>query len=104
MGTQLKSNFQYINMKLLALCVALVIAVVSAEPEADAYYGYGGYGGYGYGGYGYPGYYRGKRSADADAYYGYGYGRGYAYAYGGYGYPYAYAGYRYLGKRSADAE
>merc|ERR1712020_443701 len=86
---QLKSYFQYINMKLLAIFVALVIAVVSAEPEADAWYGYGGYG---YGGY------RGKRSADADAYYGYGgyYGRGYGY--GGYGY----GGYR--GKRSADAE
>ena len=34
---------------LQAIVVALVIAVVSAEPEADAWYGYGGYGGYGYG-------------------------------------------------------
>merc|ERR1712029_446147 len=55
-----------------------------AEPEADAYYGYGlGYRtlGYGYRSYGYPAYgYYGKRSADAepeadaDAYYGYGLG------------------------------
>merc|ERR1712043_18219 len=86
-----KSNLQFDNMKVLALFVALVIAVVSAEPEADAYYGYGGYGGYGYGGYGGYGYggYRGKRSAEP--YYGYG-------GYGGYGY----GGYR--GKRSADAD
>merc|ERR1712112_555138 len=75
----------------LSFLVALVIAVVSAEPEADAYGYYGR--GYGYGGYGYGGY-RGKRSAEP--YYGYGYGRGYGY--GGYGY----GGYR--GKRSADAE
>jgi len=77
-----------------------------AEPEADAYYGYGGYGGYyGHGLYGYgyghqlgwpgvraPGFSstcfgcRGKRSAEAEpgyGYYGYpGYYRGY------YGYPY----------------
>merc|ERR1711972_190884 len=73
-----------------------------AEPEADAYYGYGlGYStlGYGYRSYGYPAYgYYGKRSADAepeaDAYYGYGLGystlgyglRSYGYpAYGAYG-------------------
>jgi len=57
-----------------------------AEPEADAYYGYGGYGGYGttYGlvsgchnAYGAPVPCRGKRSAEAEPYYGgigYGYG------------------------------
>merc|ERR1711917_12907 len=68
-----------------------------AEPESEAFYGYGGYGGYGLGyagygygglGYGYGGYGYGKRSADseADAYYGYG-GLGYGY-----------------GKRSADSD
>merc|ERR1712122_220979 len=93
MGTHSKSNLQFSNMKVLALFVALVIAVASAEPEADAYYGYGGYGGYGYGGYGYGGY-RGKRSAEP--YYGYG-------GYGGYGYG-GYGGYGYGGKRSADAD
>merc|ERR1712098_742280 len=76
-----------------------------AEPEADAYYGYGlGYStlGYGYRSYGYSAYgYYGKRSADAepkadaDAYYGvygYPYAAGYAgYAYGAY--PYAYGAY-----------
>merc|ERR1712121_181401 len=76
-----------------------------ADPEVDAYYGYGGYGlgyGLGYGGYGYGGlgYGYGKRSADseADAYYGYG---GYGLGYGGYGY--GGLGYGY-GKRSADSE
>merc|ERR1712051_1176367 len=64
-----------------------------AEPEADAYYGYGGYGRYGYGGYGYGrgygyggyGHYLGKRSANAEAEPHYGY----------YGYPYAYGYYPY---------
>merc|ERR1739838_722064 len=74
-----------------------------AEPEADAYYGYGGYYGYGRHGYGYghqlqwpsysaPGFSsqcfgcRGKRSAEAEPGYGY---YGYpAYYRGCYGYPY----------------
>merc|ERR1711945_56171 len=72
---------------LLVFLVALVIAIVSAEPEADSDPWYG----YRYGGY------RG--------YYGRPYGYGYGYYGGYYGHPYTYGyGYRYLGKRSADAE
>merc|ERR1712223_339079 len=93
-------------------------AVNGALGFPRAYGGWGGYSGYrGYGGYygGYRGYFRGKRSADAepeakgepeaDAQY-FGYPSTYGY-YGGYyprTYGYGYNGYRYLGKRSADAE
>merc|ERR1711971_839414 len=69
---------------------------VTAHPVAIGYHGLGYHG---------LGYTYGKRSAEAepeaDAYYGY-------YGYGGYrgyyGHPYRYGGYRYYGKRSADAE
>merc|ERR1711936_1090085 len=113
------------NMKVL-LIVALAIAAVMAEPEADAdaavyyggYYGHPGY--YGYGGYrhgyynryGYGNYYGlrhfGKRSAEADAapeadadaavYYGGYYGHPRAYGYGLYnrGYYGGYSGYPYV--------
>merc|ERR1712083_936258 len=89
-------NLSQPTMKVLFF-VALAIAAVCAEPEAEpkadaepeadadaaAWY-YGGY-------YGHPGYY------------GYGYGLGYRGYYSGYyGYPYTYG--HYLGKRSADAE
>merc|ERR1712117_125723 len=95
-------------------------AVNGALGFPRAYGGWGGYSGYrGYGGYygGYRGYFRGKRSADAEPeseaepeadadaqYYGYPstygyYGRYYPRTYG-----FGYNGYRYLGKRSADAE
>merc|ERR1719362_2861828 len=103
-------------MKVL-LFVALAIATVVAEPEADAkadpagYYGYyglgSGYVGQSHGYYGYPvttsldnkwGHNLGKRDAEADpadAYYGHYYNRGY---YGGYyGYP-RYYGYVHYGR------
>merc|ERR1711962_1112354 len=104
------------TMKLLVLFGALVLALVSAEPEADpagyryglGYYGRGyGYRGYGYRGYGYRGY-RGKREAEAEpqpeadadpaVFYSSLYA-GYPYAYGAYA-----AGYRFLKKREAEAE
>merc|ERR1712083_692191 len=80
-------NLSQPTMKVL-LFVALAIAAVCAEPEAEpkadadpeAWYGHY---------YGWPGYYGGYRG-----YYGWG---------GYYGHPYRY-GYRLLGKRSADAE
>merc|ERR1711878_62135 len=80
-------------MKSLLLVALAFAAVVVAEPEADAaadaWYGY----------YGHPGYYGYGRG-----YYGLGYASRY-YGYGGYyGHPYRYGGYRYFGKRSADAE
>merc|ERR1712142_766775 len=90
MGIQFCETKSQTTMKVL-LCVALAVAAVVAEPEAEAdaavlysgHYGHPGY--YGYGGYGlgYRGYYGGL----------YGYGLGH------YGY-----GYRHFGKRSADAE
>merc|ERR1711962_972776 len=106
------------TMKLLVLFGALVLALVSAEPEADpagyryglGYYGRGyGYRGYGYRGYGYRGYgyrgYRGKREAEAEpqpeadadpaVFYSSLYA-GYPYAYGAYPYAsYAYGAYPY---------
>merc|ERR1711997_944047 len=79
-----ESNSLIVNMKYLALAIALFAAVAYAAPEAeadaeaaaDAYYGY--YGRYGYGHLGYRGYYGGypygrygygyyKREAEADA-------------------------------------
>eukprot|EP00095_Tigriopus_kingsejongensis_P012439 maker-scaffold602_size127160-snap-gene-0.22 protein:Tk12439 transcript:maker-scaffold602_size127160-snap-gene-0.22-mRNA-1 annotation:"hypothetical protein KGM_05875" len=83
--------------------VVALATVALAEPEADAYGGYGGRGGYsgsyggGHGG-GYGGY-RGKR--EADAYGGYGGRGGYGGSYGG-GYGGGYGGYR--GKREADTD
>merc|ERR1712117_636241 len=107
------------TMKLLVLFGALVLALVSAEPEADpAGYRYGlgyygrGYGYRGYRGYGYRSYYRGKREAEAEpqpeadadpaVFYSSLYA-GYPYAYGAYpyasyaygAYPYAYGAYPY---------
>merc|ERR1712038_349915 len=98
----IKGPIQRLNMKLFVIAAVCLAATVSAEADADAWYGYGGYlhqqawpgargpgfegtcYGYGYGrGYGY-GHYLGKRSADAEPHY------GYPYAYHGYGYyPYA---------------
>ena len=84
------------------------LAKRSAEPEAEAYYGYYGLPySYGYSGYPYAhtaySYY-GKRSAepeaDAEAYYNFGY-YGHPYSYGYSGYPYVPS---YYGKRSADAK
>merc|ERR1712223_240763 len=84
-----ESNSLIVNMKYLALAIALFAAVAYAAPEAeadaeaaaDAYYGY--YGRYGYGHLGYRGYY----------------------GYGGYygGYPYGRYGYGYY-KREAEAD
>ena len=94
-------------------------ASVSAEADADAWYGYGGYlhqqAWPGARGPGFEGtcygcrvpthHFIGKREAEAEPYYGYG-----GYGYGGYGYGHGYGygrgyGYgHYLGKRSADAE
>merc|ERR1719367_1626908 len=81
-------------MKFLAVAVALV-AGVSAEADADAFYSP-----YALAYHGYPYAYYGKRdaepTADAEAdpalfygAYGYPYGLGYGYAYGGYGLPVA---------------
>merc|ERR1712227_1034782 len=116
------------TMKFLAVAITLV-AAVSADADADAYYApyfglgayaygksapcvnaanvpvpcAGGYSAYGYYGYPYAAHYYGKRSADAepeaDADAYYGYYGYGAYRPYGYGYPY-----RYYGKRSADAE
>merc|ERR1712223_765581 len=84
-----ESNSLIVNMKYLALAIALFAAVAYAAPEAEAdaeaaaeaYYGY--YGRYGYGHLGYRGYY----------------------GYGGYygGYPYGRYGYGYY-KREAEAD
>jgi len=92
-------------MKLLLLTALAAVAL--AEPEADAYYGYGGYYGHGLYGYGYghqlgwpsyraPGFEstvwgaRGKRSAEPSAEpHGYGFYGYHPYAYGLY-HPYAY--------------
>merc|ERR1712137_1045255 len=85
-----ESNSLIVNMKYLALAIALFAAVAYAAPEAeaeaeaaaDAYYGYYGRG------------------------YGYGYGLGYRGYYGGYygGYPYGrYGAYGYY-KREAEAD
>jgi len=92
-------------MKLLLLTALAAVAL--AEPEADAYYGYGGYYGHGLYGYGYghqlgwpsirgPGFSsqcfgcRGKRSAEPSAEpHGYGFYGYHPYAYGLY-HPYAY--------------
>merc|ERR1712158_87077 len=92
-------------MKLLLLTALAAVAL--AEPEADAYYGYGGYYGHGLYGYGYghqlgwpsyraPGFTstvwgaRGKRSAEPSAEpHGYGFYGYHPYAYGLY-HPYAY--------------
>merc|ERR1712127_658846 len=92
-------------MKLILLTALAAVAL--AEPEADAYYGYGGYYGHGLYGYGYghqlgwpsyrgPGFSstvwgaRGKRSAEPSAEpHGYGFYGYHPYAYGLY-HPYAY--------------
>merc|ERR1719362_1061622 len=92
-------------MKLILLTALAAVAL--AEPEADAYYGYGGYYGHGLYGYGYghqlgwpsyraPGFEstvwgaRGKRSAEPSAEpHGYGFYGYHPYAYGLY-HPYAY--------------
>merc|ERR1712133_144041 len=129
MGSPAKSSsLQTFNMmKSVAIVALCLLAAVSAEAEADPYYGYYGHHlGYGYGlghvyGHGYYGHglhhgYYGKRSAEAepeaDAYYGYGHGLAYAHypvvstihGYPHHAYPYAYGhGYHY-GKREAEAE
>merc|ERR1711902_296126 len=101
--------------KLFVIAAACLAAIVSAEADADAWYGYGGYlhqqAWPGARGPGFEGtcygcrvpthHFIGKREAEADAapYYGYG-----GYGYGGYGYGRGYGYGHYLGKRSADAE
>merc|ERR1712227_1105497 len=97
-------------MKLFVIAAVCLAASVSAEADADAWYGYGGYlhqqAWPGARGPGFEGtcygcrvpthHFIGKREAEAEPYYGYG---GHGYGYGrGYGYGH------YLGKRSADAE
>merc|ERR1712141_602216 len=116
-----KEQISILNMKLFVIAAACLAAIVSAEADADAWYGYGGYlhqqAWPGARGPGFEGtcygcrvpthHFIGKREAEADAepYYGYG-----GYGYGGYGYGHGYGygrgyGYgHYLGKRSADAE
>merc|ERR1712133_319155 len=79
MGSPAKSSsLQTFNMmKSVAIVALCLFAAVSAEAEADPYYGYYGHHlGYGHG------HLLGKRSAEAepeaDAYYGYGHGLAYA--------------------------
>merc|ERR1712218_431563 len=98
----IKEPIQIFNMKLFVIAAVCLAASVSAEADADAWYGYGGYlhqqAWPGARGPGFEGtcygcrvpthHFIGKREAEAEPYYGY----------GGYGYG------RYLGKRSADAE
>merc|ERR1712121_189238 len=101
MGSPAKSSsLQTFNMmKSVAIVALCLLAAVSAEAEADPYYGYYGHHlGYGYGHVGHAyghGYHYGKREAEAeptaaaeaapeaDAYYHHGY----------YGYPHVYGGY-----------
>merc|ERR1712038_2235221 len=104
----IKGPIQRLNMKLFVIAAVCLAATVSAEADADAWYGYGGYlhqqAWPGARGPGFEGtcygcrvpthHFIGKREAEAEPYYGYGgygYGRGYGYGH-------------YLGKRSADAE
>merc|ERR1712051_1161382 len=113
MGTHCSSELSrgHIKVKNTAIMKLLLLtalaAVALAEPEADAYYGYGGYYGHGLYGYGYghqlgwpsirgPGFSsqcfgcRGKRSAEPSAKpHGYGFYGYHPYAYGLY-HPYAY--------------
>merc|ERR1712010_150270 len=113
MGTHCSSELSrgHIKVKNTAIMKLLLLtalaAVALAEPEADAYYGYGGYYGHGLYGYGYghqlgwpsirgPGFSsqcfgcRGKRSAEPSAEpHGYGFYGYHPYAYGLY-HPYAY--------------
>merc|ERR1712190_171746 len=98
----IKETIQIFNMKLFVIAAVCLAATVSAEADADAWYGYGGYlhqqAWPGARGPGFEGtcygcrvpthHFIGKREAEAEPYYGY----------GGYGYGH------YLGKRSADAE
>merc|ERR1712165_672682 len=115
----IKEPIQILNMKLFVIAAVCLAATVSAEADADAWYGYGGYlhqqAWPGARGPGFEGtcygcrvpthHFIGKREAEAEPYYGYG-----GYGYGGYGYGHGYGygrgyGYgHYLGKRSADAE
>merc|ERR1712156_84791 len=113
----IKEPIQILNMKLFMIAAVCLAASVSAEADADAWYGYGGYlhqqAWPGARGPGFEGtcygcrvpthHFIGKREAEAEPYYGYG-----GYGYGGYGHGYGYGrgyGYgHYLGKRSADAE
>merc|ERR1712241_559290 len=106
---QIKGPIQILNMKLFVIAAVCLAATVSAEADADAWYGYGGYlhqqawpgaRGPGFEGTCYGSrvpthHFIGKREAEAEPYYGYG-----GYGYGGRGYGYGH----YLGKRSADAE
>merc|ERR1711971_1359673 len=113
MGTHCSSELSrgHIKVKNTAIMKLLLLtalaAVALAEPEADAYYGYGGYYGHGLYGYGYghqlawpsirgPGFSsqcfgcRGKRSAEPSAEpHGYGFYGYHPYAYGLY-HPYVY--------------
>merc|ERR1711991_697796 len=125
MGSPAKSSsLQTFNMmKSVAIVALCLLAAVSAEAEADPYYGYYVHHlGYGYGhlghvyGHGLHHGYYGKRSAEAepeaDAYYGYAHGLAYAHypvvstIHGLTPHPCPYAsghGYHY-GKREAEAE
>merc|ERR1712088_1225508 len=106
-----KEPIQILNMKLFVIAAVCLAASVSAEADADAWYGYGGYlhqqAWPGARGPGFEGtcfgcrvpthHFLGKREAEAEPHYGYGaYGHGYGlgYGYGGYGH--------HLGKRSAE--
>merc|ERR1712190_303886 len=96
----IKETIQILNMKLFVIAAVCLAATVSAEADADAWYGYGGYlhqqAWPGARGPGFEGtcygcrvpthHFIGKREAEADAEPHY----GYPYAYHGYGYyPYA---------------
>merc|ERR1712244_67618 len=102
----IKEPIQILNMKLFVIAAVCLAATVSAEADADAWYGYGGYlhqqAWPGARGPGFEGtcygcrvpthHFIGKREAEADAapYYGYG-----GYGYGGYGYGHGYGYYPY---------
>merc|ERR1711944_376840 len=95
----IKEPIQIQNMKLFVIAAVCLAATVSAEADADAWYGYGGYlhqqAWPGARGPGFEGtcygcrvpthHFIGKREAEAEPYYGYG-----GYGYGGYGYGHGY--------------
>merc|ERR1712244_73690 len=107
----IKEPIQILNMKLFVIAAACLAAIVSAESDADAWYGYGGYlHQQAWPGARAPGFegtcygcrvpthhFIGKREAEAEPHYGYG-GYGYGHYLGkrsaepfyGYGYPYAF--------------
>merc|ERR1711902_301264 len=108
-----KEQISILNMKLFVIAAACLAAIVSAEADADAWYGYGGYlhqqAWPGARGPGFEGtcygcrvpthHFIGKREAEAEPHYGYGHGYGYGHYLGKrsaepyYGYPYAFGPY-----------